>query len=408
MKILVINAGSSSLKYKFWQMPEELVIASGSIEKIDTAIPDINCFRYEQPIIIDKKYYQNYKLDNHAVAVEFVLNILQDPEIGVIRLLSEINAVGHRVVHGGEKYISATIITPQVIADLWGCAKLAKLHNPANINGIEACQRLMPDTPMVAVFDTAFHQTMMPPAYLYALPYEIYEKYSVRRYGFHGISHQFITQSIESIVHQDVNQLKVLSCHLGNGASIAAIKYGQSIATSMGFTPLAGLPMGTRCGDVDPGVLIFLMQEVGFSVDQVDELLLEKSGLLGISGISNDLRDLHKEASNGNIRARLAVDIFVFQIKYFIGALSAAMGGVDVIVFTAGIGENDSIIRERVIAGLGYLGASLDLQQNNVTGRICDLSALESRIKILVIPTNEELLIARETQILARTKNFPI
>jgi acetate kinase len=300
-------------------------------------------------------------------------------------------------VHGGEKYATSALINADVMAVLHECIKLAPLHNPANIIGIEACQTSMPNTPMVAVFDTAFHQTMPPEAYIYSLPYDIYTKHKVRRYGFHGTSHKYVAGQAAKLLNKDISQLKIITCHLGNGASIAAIKNGQSVDTSMGFTPLAGLTMGTRCGDIDPSILAYLSHEMNLSIDELDTMMNKQSGVLGLSGVSSDFRDIETAADSGNARAQLALNVFTYNVKKYIGAYAAVMNGVDAIVFTAGLGENDKLTRANVINGLSFLGANIDTERNDVRGKLSIISTYESPVKVLLVPTNEELMIAEET-----------
>lgn len=400
MKILVLNCGSSSLKYQLINMENQEVLAKGLVEKIGLPDATLTHHKGENKYIIDhtKQLSHNLLIVNHKTAVELVTKILLCTRVGVITSMSEIDAVGHRVVHGGEKYASAVIINHDVMQVLNECSKLAPLHNPANIIGITACQELMPSIPMVAVFDTAFHQTMPIEAYIYSLPYEIYTEHKVRRYGFHGTSHQYVAYEAAKFIKQDITNLKIISCHLGNGASIAAIKNGKSIDTSMGFTPLAGITMGTRCGDIDPSIIAYLTQEMNLSVTEIDSMMNKKSGVLGLSGISNDFRDIEKSATQGNFRAQLALDVFTYQVKKYIGAYAAAMNGVDVIIFTAGLGENDPTIRANIIEGVSFLGVNIDHAKNNIRAQTRIISADNSKVTALLIPTNEELMIAQETQ----------
>jgi len=393
MKILVINCGSSSLKYQLIDMADEKVMAKGLVERIGIA-GSILTHRPEgkDKVIIEQD------MKDHKVAVKLVLDALVDKEHGVISEMSEISAVGHRVVHAGEKYSGSVLITDDVMKALEECSALAPLHNPPNIIGINACKALMPDVPMVAVFDTAFHQTMPDYAYIYALPYEYYEKYGIRRYGFHGTSHRYVSKMAAEFINKPYEDLKIITCHLGNGSSIAAVKNGKSVDTSMGFTPLEGLIMGTRCGDLDPAIVQFLVANTGLSVDEVNNVLNKKSGFLGISGVSSDTRDVESAAESGNKRAQLALEAFYYRVKKYIGAYAAAMGGVDVIVFTAGIGENSASTREKVCEGLEFLGVKIDREKNNTRGKAAYISADDSKVKVLVIPTNEELMIARDTK----------
>lgn len=398
MKVLVINAGSSSLKYQFFESETGAVLAKGGAERIGLDDSIITHTRNG-----DDKVVIETDLPDHKDAMEQVLSLLTSPNYGVIQSMMEIDAVGHRVVHGGEKFSASALITPSVKAAIRVCYDLAPLHNPPNMTGIEACEAAMPGVPQVAVFDTAFHQTMPAPAYMYALPYEMYEEYRVRRYGFHGTSHRFVAQRCSQIMGKPLEELKIITCHLGNGSSIAAVDHGECVDTSMGLTPLAGVCMGTRCGDIDPAIVTFLMQREGLDNKGIDSLMNKKSGVLGVSGVSSDFRDLEEAAGNGNKRARLALDMFVYHCKKYVGAYAAAMGGVDALVFTAGIGENNYIVREGIASGLGYMGIQLDEQKNHgVRGVEKDLSVDGSTAKVFVIPTNEELAIARETEIVVR------
>ncbi len=400
MKILVLNCGSSSLKYQLIETTTESVLSSGLVERIGLSGAVLTHRKGEQKFIIDaeKQLANGAPITDHKSAVACVTKVLCCEIMGVINTMAEINAVGHRVVHGGEKYAASVIIDATVMEALEECAKLAPLHNPANITGIKACQELMPNTPMVAVFDTAFHQTMPAEAFMYSLPYEIYQEHKVRRYGFHGTSHKYVAGRAAKLLGKDLNQLKLISCHLGNGASVAAIKYGQSVDTSMGFTPLAGLTMGTRCGDLDPSIIAFLSHEMKLNVDEIDNLMNKKSGVLGLSGISSDFRDIESAAEQGNQRAQLALDVFTYNVKKYIGSYAAAMNGVDAIIFTAGLGENDKVTRAKIIDGVSFLGVSIDPEKNDVRSQEQIISSEDSRVKALLIPTNEELMIAKETQ----------
>jgi acetate kinase len=397
MKVLVINTGSSSLKYQLIDMTNESVLAKGLCDRIGI---DNSFLKHTKsgcdPVVLERV------LSNHKVAIQEVIKALTDEKIGVISDMSEISAVGHRVVHGGEKFHDSVIIDEDVMKAINDCIELAPLHNPPNIIGIEACQSIMPNTPMVAVFDTAFHQTMPKYAYLYALPYEVYEKYGIRRYGFHGTSHKYVAQRAAAMLGKQIEELKLITCHLGNGASICAVDGGKSVDTSMGFTPLAGLAMGTRSGDIDPAVVKFLMEKENMSTKDIDKYLNKKSGVLGISGVSSDFRDLHAAADEGNGRARLAIDVFCYKVKKYIGEYAAAMGGVDAVVFTAGIGENDYNIRKQILENMEFLGIAIDQEKNQVRGEEIDISAPGAKVKTLVIPTNEELAIARETMSLVK------
>lgn len=398
MKVLVINAGSSSLKYQFFESETGEVLAKGGAERIglDGAFI-LHAKGSQEKIKIEED------LSNHKEAVEKVLEILTSPDLGVISSMMEIDAVGHRVVHGGEKFAHSVIINPSVKAAIRVCSALAPLHNPANMTGIEACEAAMPGVPQVAVFDTAFHQTMPAAAFMYALPYELYEEYRIRRYGFHGTSHGYVAMRAAAMLGKPIEELKIVTCHLGNGSSIAAVKNGQCIDTSMGLTPLAGICMGTRCGDIDPAIVTFIMEKEGLDMKGIDNLMNKKSGVMGISGVSSDFRDLEAAAGSGNERARLALDMFIYQCKKYIGSYAAAMGGVDAVVFTAGIGENTYQIREGAVEGLGYMGIEIDKDKNKgIRGVEANVSAAGSKVQVLVIPTNEELAIAKETDRLVK------
>ena len=392
MNILVINAGSSSLKYQLLNPDTQEVLAKGLCERIGLD----GKFTYK-PAGKEAVKDADVSMPTHSEAIQTVLNALVDPKNGVIGSMKEIDAVGHRVVHGGEKFAQSVLITDEVMAAIEECNPLAPLHNPANIIGIRACQALMPGTPMVAVFDTAFHQTMPPVAYTYALPYEFYEQDKVRRYGFHGTSHKYVSQRAAAMLGKPAEELKLISCHLGNGSSVTAIDGGKSVDTSMGFTPLAGLPMGTRCGDIDAGILEYLMNKHGYDIKEMLSILNKKSGVLGISGVSSDFRDLENAAKEGNQRAELALEAFQYSVKKLVGAYAAAMGGVDAIVFTAGVGENDAATRMAVASGLEFMGVKMDAEANNVRGKETVISSADSKVKVLLIPTDEELMIAMDT-----------
>lgn len=394
MKVLVINAGSSSLKYQLIDTGDETVLAKGLAERIGID----NSVLSHTPAGKEKVEIRT-DIKDHVQAVKMVIDALVHPEYGVIKDMSEISAVGHRVVHGGEKFSSSVVIDDDVIEAIRANSDLAPLHNPANIVGIEACKSVMPDTPMVAVFDTAFHQTMPKEAYIYAIPYSAYEKYSIRRYGFHGTSHKYVALRAAKLLGRPIEELKIVTCHLGNGSSIAAVKNGRSVDTSMGFTPLEGLPMGTRCGAIDPAIITFLMEKENMTYQEINRYMNKESGVLGISGVSSDFRDLEAAADEGNERAQLALDIFAYSIKKYIGAYAAAMGGLDCVVFTAGIGENNPNIRQKACEGLDFLGITVDNEKNQYTkkGKEGEISTADSKVKVLVIPTNEELMIARET-----------
>jgi len=392
MRILVINSGSSSLKYQLINMEENKVLAKGLCDRIGVGNSFLKHTKAgNDTVVLDKDMY------NHKVAIREVINVLTDKKYGVISSMDDITAVGHRVVHGGEKFKQSVIINESVMKTIRECIELAPLHNPANITGIEACREVMPDKPMVAVFDTAFHQTMPKHAYLYAIPYEAYEKYGIRKYGFHGTSHMYVSQRAAAMLNRPISELKLISCHLGNGASICAVKGGQSVETSMGFTPLAGLAMGTRSGDIDPAVVLYLMQKEQMSIDKINEYLNKKSGVLGISGVSSDFRDIETAADSGNDRAKLATDIFCYRVKKYIGEYAAVMGGVDAVIFTAGIGENNSLVRAQILKDLEYMGIKVDEEKNKLRGMEIDISTDDAKVRTLVIPTNEELAIARET-----------
>ncbi|MFD3156526.1 acetate kinase [Haloimpatiens sp. FM7330] len=392
MKILVINCGSSSLKYQLIDMNTEKDIAKGLVERIGIEGSILT------QKVDDDKYIIEKPMKDHQVAIELVLKALIDEEHGVISNMSEISAVGHRVVHGGEKYSHSVLVNDEVMKNLEACVKLAPLHNPANIIGINACKELMPNTPMVVVFDTAFHQTMPEYAYMYALPYELYSKHSVRRYGMHGTSHKYVSLTAAEMMGKNIEDLKILTCHLGNGASCAAVDHGKVIDTSMGLTPLEGLVMGTRCGDIDPAIVPFVMKAENLSVEEMDNLMNKKSGVLGVSGVSSDFRDIQNAADEGNHRAKLALDMFYYRVKKYIGAYTAAMGGIDCLVFTAGLGENSIVGREAICKGLEYLGIKIDLEKNNGRGKAIEISTDDSKVKVFSIPTNEELMIARDTK----------
>ena len=392
MNVLVINCGSSSLKYQLINSDTEAVLAKGLCERIG-----IDGRLVYQKTGLDKEITEA-AMPTHKQAIQLVLDALVNPNTGAIANLSEIEAVGHRVVHGGEKFATSTVLTDEVIAAIEECNDLAPLHNPANLIGIRACQELMPNVPMVAVFDTAFHQTMPDVAYMYGLPYEYYEKYGVRRYGFHGTSHSFVSKRAAEIVGKNYEDLKIIVCHLGNGASICAVDHGKSVDTSMGLTPLEGLIMGTRSGDVDPSILDFIAQKENLTLPQVMNVLNKKSGVEGISGVSSDFRDIEAAAKEGNKRAALAQQTFAYRVIKYVGAYAAAMNGVDVICFTAGLGENDCKIREMVMNNLGYLGVEVNAEVNNATrGKEAVISTVDSKVTCLAIPTNEELAICRET-----------
>ncbi len=391
MNVLVINCGSSSLKFQLINSDTEAVLAKGLCERI--GIDGRLTYQPEG----GEKTTEDKAMPTHTEAIQFVIDALTDAEVGVVGSLDEISAVGHRVVHGGEKFASSTVITEEVFKAIEECNDLAPLHNPANLIGIEACQKLMPGTPMVAVFDTAFHQTMPEKAYMYGLPYEYYENYKVRRYGFHGTSHSFVSKRTAEILGKDYEATKTIVCHLGNGASICAVLNGKSVDTSMGLTPLEGLVMGTRSGDIDPAILEFLAKKEDMDITALMNMLNKKSGVQGVSGLSSDFRDLTAGAEAGNKRAQIAIDVFAYRVAKYVGSYAAAMNGVDAIAFTAGIGENVCLVREKVCEYLGYLGIELDKEANAKRGEEIEISTADSKVKVYVVPTNEELAIARET-----------
>ncbi|WP_010252335.1 acetate kinase [Acetivibrio cellulolyticus] len=392
MKVLVINTGSSSLKYQLIDMTNESVLAKGVCDRIGLEHSFLKHSKVgSDTVVIEKDLY------NHKIAVQEVLSALTDSKTGVIKSMDEISAVGHRIVHGGEKFKESVIIDKKVMDAVKECIELAPLHNPSNIVGIEACQQIMPNIPMVAVFDTAFHQTMPSQAYIYALPYELYEKYRLRKYGFHGTSHKYVAYRAAEMLGKPIEELKLVTCHLGNGASVCAVKNGKSIETSMGFTPLQGLCMGTRSGSIDPDIISFLMKKEKMTISDISDFLNKKSGVLGVSGVSSDFRDVQAAAEAGNDRAMLALDIFCYRVKRFIGDYIGLMNGADAVIFTAGIGENNGLIREKVVSDMDFLGIKIDPEKNTVIGKEIDISAADAKVKTLVVPTNEELAIARET-----------
>lgn len=400
MKILVLNSGSSSIKFQLFDMDEEQVMARGIVERI--GIND-SCLEYESYKGVE--FEEKHDISDHTSGIELVRDTLIDEDRGVLENMDEINAIGHRVVHGGEKFADSTLITEEVINQIEEVSELAPLHNPHNLTGIKVCSKLMPGKPQVAVFDTAFHQTMTPRAYLYALPYEYYKKYGIRRYGFHGTSHKYVAHRTAQIMDKPIEDLKIITCHLGNGASITAVDAGKSVDTSMGLTPLEGLVMGTRCGDIDPAIIPFLMEKEDLSMKDIDDIMNKKSGLLGLSGVSSDSRDVREAASKGNKRARMAQEIFNYKVKKYIGAYMTIMGGVDAIVFTAGIGENAGEVRAGIIEGLEFLDIYLDREANQVKGKEKEITTEDSAIKVYTIPTNEELVIARDTEIIVEYKD---
>ena len=393
MKILVINAGSSSLKYQLIDMETEKVLAKGLCERIG-----IGGHLKHSPLVGGKPVFdEDLPLPTHSEAIAAVIDKLTSEEYGVVSSMAEIDAVGHRVVHGGEKFAKSVLIDDEVMAAIEECTPFAPLHNPANITGINACRAVMGDVPMVAVFDTAFHQTMPGKAFMYALPYEYYND-GIRRYGFHGTSPRYVSSRCAELMEKPIEELKLISCHMGNGSSICAIDGGKSVDTSMGFTPLVGLPMGTRCGDLDPGVIQFLMHKYGYSIDEMLNILNKKSGVAGVSGVSSDFRDLDDAAKVGNKRAQLALDMFHYWVAKVVGSYVAAMNGVDAIIYTAGVGENSKASRAAISEYFGYLGVKIDDEANSKRGQDILISTPDSKVKVYVIPTNEELVIARDTR----------
>ena len=391
MKVLVINCGSSSLKYQLIDSETEVALAVGLCERIGIDGRLNHTPNGGEKVVIEQA------MPDHEVAIRMVLDALTNENYGVIKNLDEIDAIGHRLVHGGEKFTKSVIIDDEVIAGVEECSPLAPLHNPANLIGVRACQAIMPGVPNIGVFDTAFHQTMEPVAYMYGLPYEYYEKYKVRRYGFHGTSHSFVSKRAIQMLNLDPDNSKIIVCHLGNGSSISAVKNGKVVDTSMGMTPMEGLVMGTRCGDMDPTIVEYLAHSLNISLEEVMVILNKKSGVLGISGVSSDFRDLDKASNEGNERAKLAVEVFSYRTAKYIGSYIAAMNGVDAIVFTAGLGENNIVVREQVLNHFGYMGITLDKEANQIRGEEKIISTPDSKVTVAVIPTNEELAIAHET-----------
>ncbi len=393
MNVLVINAGSSSLKYQLINMDNKEVMAKGLCERIG-----IDGSRLKHTPEGKETVMLEAPMKDHSDAIKMVIDALVDANHGVIADMSAIDAVGHRVVHGGEYFNQSVIIDDEAMAKIDDCSALAPLHNPANIIGIKACQQAMPGVPMVAVFDTAFHQTMPAEAYMYALPYEYYEKYKIRRYGFHGTSHYYVSNRCAQLMGRPIEELRIITLHLGNGSSITAVNKGKSVDTSMGFTPLAGIPMGTRSGLIDPAIVPFLMEKEGMSAAEVDKMMNKESGVYGISGLSSDFRDLEAGADNGDKRCQLALAMFEYSVKCYIGYYAAAMGGVDAVVFTAGVGENNAGLRERVLANMEFMGIACDSEKNNVRGKEADITKDGASVRAFVIPTNEELTIALDTE----------
>lgn len=397
MIVFVVNCGSSSLKYQLIDMQQKKVLAKGLVERIGLENSVLN----HQPTGQEKvKIKQN--IENHKIAINLVLQALINPQYNTLKSIDQIEAVGHRVVHGGELFADSCIITEDVIKDIEACSELAPLHNPPNIWGIKACRKVLPDIPQVAVFDTAFHHTMPDYAYIYGLPYDAYEKYGVRRYGFHGISYRYVSKRAAKLIGEHISNLRIIICHLGSGSSIAAIKYGKVIDTSMGLTPLDGLVMGTRCGEVDPGIIFFLMKKMNLSLEEMEVYLNKKSGVLGISGVSSDFRDIEKGYDNGNDRCRLAWQLYAYRARKTIGSYITAMGGVDAIVFTAGLGENSARMREDICKGLEFFDTSIDKKKNHFVGKEVEISPNRSKVQIFVIPTNEEIVIAHDTMRLCK------
>lgn len=395
MKVLVLNCGSSSIKYKLFEMADHSVLAQGGVEKI--GLPD-SFLQVKLPngekVVIEKE------MPEHTVGIQLILDTLVDEKIGCIKDLKEIEAVGHRVVHGGEKFNQSVVITPEVKDMIVKCAELAPLHNPANLKGIDAIEKTLPGVPQVAVFDTAFHQTMPDYAYMYALPYELYEKYAIRRYGFHGTSHRYVSARVCEFLGVNAAEKKVVTAHIGNGGSCAAVLNGKSVDTSMGLTPVEGLVMGTRAGDLDLGAATYIMDKEGLTTAEFNNLVNKKSGLLGVSGVSSDARDIDAAIKAGNHRANLAREMFIYRVKKYVGAYAAAMNGIDILVFTGGIGENDAFIRAEIVKGLSFLGVTLDEEANNCRGVERVISTPDSKLTVCVIPTDEELMIASDTEAL--------
>lgn len=398
MKILVLNCGSSSIKYALYNMDDKSVMTSGGAERVglDNAFVKVKLSDGEKRKVM-------HDIPEHTEGVKFIFSLLTDPEIGVIKDLKEIDAVGHRMVHGGEKFNKSVVLNDEVLKTFEECTDLAPLHNPANLKGVRAVSELMPGLPQVGVFDTAFHQTMPARSYLYAVPYELYEKYGVRRYGFHGTSHRYVAQRVCDFLGVDAAGKKVITCHIGNGGSIAAVDGGKCVDTSMGLTPLEGLMMGTRSGDIDGGAITFIEKKLGLDADGMSDLLNKKSGVLGITGISSDMREIENAEAEGNERAVLALDMYNYRIKKYVGAYTAAMGGCDIIVFTAGVGENQVGMREAVCAGMEYMGVKIDVEKNKaVHGEEAVISTPDSKVTVCVIPTDEELMIATDTMSLLK------
>lgn len=393
MKVLVLNCGSSSLKYQLIDMTDESVLCKGLVERIGI---DGSVLKHEKDGL-EGKHIVEEPMKNHKDAINHVLNAIVDAKVGAVKDMTEIEAVGHRIVHGGEKFAKSVVVTEDVLESIKSVSDLAPLHNPANLMGIDAVTSILPNVKQVAVFDTAFHQTMPEKSYLYGLPHELYTKYGVRRYGFHGTSHMYVSQKAAEMLGKSPEDLKIITCHLGNGASIAAVKNGKVVDTSMGLTPLEGLIMGTRCGDIDPAIIPFIMKKEGLSADEVDTLMNKKSGVYGMTGISSDFRDIEDAANNGDKKAINALDAYIQRVKKYIGAYAAEMNGVDAIVFTAGLGENSIVMRADICDDMEFFGVKIDKEKNNVRGKDTIISTDDSKVKVLLIPTNEELMIARDT-----------
>lgn len=393
MDVLVLNSGSSSIKFQLIEVEKREVLAKGLVERIGE---EISLFTFLSLGFEREK--ERLTVENHAQGIDLIINTLTDPEHGVIRQITDIDAVGHRLVHGGEEFSGSVIINERVLQVMKECSKLAPLHNPHNIKGVEACQDILPNIPQCGVFDTAFHQTMEPHAYLYALPLAYYREHKIRRYGFHGTSHQYVAMEAANYLNQPIEELKIITCHLGNGASITAIKNGKSVDTSMGFTPLEGLVMGTRCGDCDPAIPLYMIDTLGMTSKEVNDVLNKQSGILGLSELSNDMRVIEDECEKGNEKVKTALNVYAYRLKKYIGAYYAVLNGVDIIVFTGGVGENMPLLRELVCSGLDGLGIEIDLDKNALhQPGIIDLTGKASKVKILKVPTNEELMIALET-----------
>ena len=393
MNILVLNCGSSSLKYQLINMEDESVLAKGLCERIGI---DGSTFKHSAAGKPD--YVNPSPMKDHSVAIKLVMDALVDKEHGVLKSIDEISAVGHRVVHGGEYFSQSVLVNEEVKHAIDECSELAPLHNPANLTGILACEELLPSLPQVAVFDTAFHQTMPEKAYLYAIPYDLYAKYKIRKYGFHGTSHKYVAQKASELLKRPLSELKIITCHLGNGASVCAVNCGKSIDTSMGFTPLEGLAMGTRSGDIDAAIISFLMEKEHLSAKEVESILNKKSGVLGVSEVSSDFRDIEKAASEGNKKAKTALELFHYRVAKYVGEYAAAMNGLNAIVFTAGLGENSVATRKAVSSYFGYLGLTVDDEKNNCRGKEVDFATASSKVRAMAIPTNEELMIAKDTK----------